>query len=244
MTGLKGVVLAGGEGKRLRPLTAITNKHLLPVFDKPMILHPIETLKGLGIIDICIVTGGENIGDFMKFLGSGASFGVNLTYRIQDGPLGIAHSLLQAEEFFKDEKVVVILGDNIFEKVEIPEEATKDNNAYIFLKQVKDPERFGVPVFDGNQNIIDIEEKPANPKSEYAVTGLYIYPPSVFEFIKTLKPSGRGELEITDVNNWFIKQNKLKSVTLDGFWSDAGTFESLFRATILHAKRSGFELDS
>lgn len=241
---MKGVVLAGGEGKRLRPLTSVTNKHLLPVFDRPMILHPIETLKSLGINDICLVTGGENIGDFMKFLGSGTSYGINLTYKIQDGPLGIAHSLLQAQDFFKDEKVVVILGDNIFEKVEIPAEATKDENAYIFLKQVKNPQRFGVPVFDGNKNVIDIEEKPANPKSEYAVTGLYIYPENVFEFIKTLKPSDRGELEITDVNNWYIKQNKLKSIVLDGFWSDAGTFESLFRATLLCAKQSDFESDS
>ena len=240
---MKGVVLAGGEGKRLKPLTSITNKHLLPVFNKPMILHPIETLKDMGITDICIVTGGENIGDFMKFLGSGASFGVKLTYKIQDGPLGIAHALLQAEEFFKDEKVVVILGDNIFENVDVPPEAINDNNAYIFLKQIPNPQRFGVPVFDGNRNIVDIEEKPTDPKSEYAVTGLYIYPPSVFEFVKTLKPSGRGELEITDVNNWYIKQNKLKSIKLDGFWSDAGTFESLLRATLLHAKRSGFELD-
>ena len=240
---MKGVVLAGGEGKRLKPLTSITNKHLLPVFNKPMILHPIETLKDMGITDICIVTGGENIGDFMKFLGSGASFGVKLTYKIQDGPLGIAHALLQAEEFFKDEKIVVILGDNIFENVDVPPEAINDNNAYIFLKQIPNPQRFGVPVFDGNRNIVDIEEKPTDPKSEYAVTGLYIYPPSVFEFVKTLKPSGRGELEITDVNNWYIKQNKLKSIKLDGFWSDAGTFESLLRATLLHAKRSGFELD-
>jgi len=243
VTRLKGVVLAGGEGKRLRPLTAITNKHLLPVFDKPMILYPIETLRDMGINDICIVTGGENIGDFMKFLGSGASFGVKLTYKIQDSPLGIAHALLQAEEFFKDEKVVVILGDNIFEKVDVPPEAINDNNAYIFLKQIPDPQRFGVPVFDGNRNIVDIEEKPTDPKSEYAVTGLYIYPPSVFEFMKTLKPSGRGELEITDVNNWYIKQNKLKSIKLDGFWSDAGTFKSLLRATVLHAKKSGLELD-
>ncbi len=240
---MKGVVLAGGEGKRLRPLTSITNKHLLPVYDKPMIMHPIETLKSMGITKICIVSGGENIGDFMKFLGSGSSFGVELTYKIQDGPLGIAHSLLQAEDFFAGEKVVVILGDNIFEKIDVPNEATKDENAHIFIKAVKNPQRFGVPVFDENKNIVNIEEKPDNPKSGYAVTGLYIYPPSVFEFAKTLKPSARGELEITDVNNWFIKQNKLKFVTINGFWSDAGTFESLLKATLLHAKRSGFELD-
>lgn len=240
---MKGVVLAGGEGKRLHPLTAVTNKHLLPVFDRPMILHPIEALKSLGINEICLVTGGENIGDFMKFLGSGASFDVNLTYKIQDGPLGIAHAILQAEDFFDKEKVVVILGDNIFEKVETPPEATEDDNAYIFIKEVKNPQRFGVPAFGDDGNIVAIEEKPENPKSNYAVVGLYIYPPDVFEFIKTLKPSGRGELEITDVNNWYIQQKKLKAIKLDGFWSDAGTFESLFRAALLRAKQSGLELD-
>lgn len=244
MIQLKGIVLAGGEGRRLRPLTEVTNKHLLPVFDRPMILHPIEALKGMGVNEICLVTGGENIGDFMKFLGSGASFDIKLTYKIQDGPQGIAHALLQAEDFFdKDEKVVVILGDNIFEKVEIPPEAMKDGNAYIFVKEVKSPQRFGVPVFGNDNNVIAIEEKPESPKSNYAVVGLYIYPPDVFEFVKTLRPSGRGELEITDVNNWYIQQNKLKSVKLDGFWSDAGTFESLFRANLLRAKQSGVELD-
>jgi len=236
--------LAGGEGKRLKPLTAVTNKHLLPVFDRPMILHPIEALKSLGINDICLVTGGESIGDFMKFLGSGTSFDVKFTYKIQDGPMGIAHALLQAEDFFdKNDKIVVILGDNIFEKVEVPPEAVKDDNAYIFIKEVRNPQRFGVPVFGNDNDLISIEEKPDNPKSNYAVVGLYIYPSDVFEFIKTLKPSGRGELEITDVNNWYIQQNKLKAIKLDGFWSDAGTFESLLRATLLRAKHSGFELD-
>ena len=206
-----------------------------------MVLHPIETMKSLGVDDLCVVTGGESIGDFMKFLGSGAAFDVNLTYKIQDGPLGIAHAILQAEKFFGNEKVFVILGDNIFEKVEIPEEAKEDDSAYTFIKEVKSPERFGVPVFDGNNNIIDIEEKPSIPKSSYAVTGLYIYPPNVFEFIKTLKPSSRGELEITDVNNWYLKQNKLKVIKLDGFWSDAGTFESLMIASILRASSQGFK---
>lgn len=208
-----------------------------------MVLHPIETMKSLGVDELCIVTGGESIGDFMKFLGSGVAFDVNITYKIQDGPLGIAHGILQAEKFFGNEKVLVILGDNIFEKVEMPQEAKTDENAYIFIKEVKNPERFGVPVFDENNNLISIEEKPEKPKSTYAVTGLYTYPPDVFEFIKTLKPSSRGELEITDVNNWYLKQNKLKAIKLDGFWSDAGTVESLLRASILRAASSGFKLD-
>jgi len=208
-----------------------------------MVLHPIETMKSLGVDELCVVTGGESIGDFMKFLGSGTEFGVNLTYKIQDGPLGIAHGILQAEKFFGNEKVFVILGDNIFEKVEMPQEAKMDENAYIFIKEVKNPERFGVPIFDGNNNLISVEEKPEKPKSNYAVTGLYIYPPDVFEFIKTLNPSARGELEITDVNNWYLKRNKLKTIKLDGFWSDAGTFESLLRASLLRAVSSGFILE-
>lgn len=200
-------------------------------------------MKGLGVDELCLVTGGESIGDFMKFLGSGTEFGVNLTYKIQDGPLGIAHAILQAEKFFGDEKVFVILGDNIFEKVDMPQEAKTDDNAYIFIKEVENPGRFGVPVFDGNNNPIAIEEKPKTPKSNYAVTGLYIYPPDVFEFIKTLKPSSRGELEITDVNNWYLGRNRLKTIKLGGFWSDAGTFESLLRASLLRAASYGFKLD-
>ncbi|OYT25512.1 MAG: spore coat protein [Thermofilum sp. ex4484_82] len=231
---MKGVILAGGLGTRLKPLTEVTNKHLLPVFDRPMILHPLETLKQLGIKDICIVTGGEYMADFMRFLGSGTKFGVRLTYKIQDGPLGIAHALLQAEDFFEGEKkIVAILGDNIFEKVNLPKTALEDKYAYVFLKEVNNPERFGVAVFDENGNIIEIEEKPKQPKSNYAVTGLYIYPNDVFDFIKTLKPSARGELEITDVNNWYLKQGRLKAIKLEGYWTDAGTFSSWLKANIL-----------
>jgi len=232
---MKGAILAGGTGSRLKPLTEVTNKHLLPVFDKPMILHPLETLKQMGIKDICIVTGGEYIADFMRFLGSGARFDVKLTYKIQDSPLGIAHALLQTEDFFGDEKVITILGDNIFEKVEVPKDAFEDDFAYIFIKKVSKPERFGVPVFDSSGKIIAIEEKPKEPKSSFAVTGLYIYPNDVFTFIKTLKPSARGELEITDVNNWYLKQDRLKAIKLEGFWSDAGTLPTLLRANILRA---------
>jgi glucose-1-phosphate thymidylyltransferase len=200
-----------------------------------MIVHPLNTLKQIGIDDICIVTGGEYIADFMRFLGSGARFEVRLTYKIQDGPLGIAHALLQTEDFFEKEKVVAILGDNIFEKVEVPKEAFEDDFAYIFLKEVKNPQRFGVAVFDENGNIKEIEEKPKLPKSNFVVTGLYIYPNDVFDFIKTLKPSARGELEITDVNNWYLKQGRLKAIKLKGYWSDAGSFTSWLKANLLRA---------
>jgi glucose-1-phosphate thymidylyltransferase len=232
---MKGVILAGGLGTRLRPLTEVTNKHLLPVFDQPMIVHPLNTLKQMGITDICIVTGGEYIADLMRFLGSGIKFGVRLTYKIQDSPLGIAHALLQAEDFFGEEKVVAILGDNIFEKVEVPKKVFEDDFAYIFLKKVPHPERFGVAVFNEDENIVEIEEKPKVPKSEFVVTGLYIYPYSVFDFIKTLKPSERGELEITDVNNLYLKQGKLKAIKLEGYWTDAGRFSSWLKANILRA---------
>lgn len=173
--------------------------------------------------------------DFMRFLGSGANFGVRFTYKIQDGPLGIAHALLQAEDFAKDEKkIATILGDNIFEKIELGNDFNEDDdNAIIFLKEVEHPERFGVAVFDSDGKIIEIEEKPKVPKSKYAVTGLYIYPTDVFDFIKTLKPSQRGELEITDVNNWYLKQGRLKYVVVNGFWTDAGTFPTLLRANLL-----------
>lgn len=235
---LKGVILAGGTGSRLYPLTKVTNKHLLPIYNKPMILYPLETLKSLGISNICIVSGGEHIADFMRLLGSGLEFEVKLTYKVQDGPNGIAHALLQAEEFVKKGgKIAVILGDNIFEKVEAPSNVFSDNNAYIYLKEVEDPERFGVVKLDENQQVIDILEKPKEPPSKFAVTGIYIYPNDVFNFIKTLKPSQRGELEITDVNNWYLKQGRLKAVFLDGFWSDAGTFESLLNATLFVSRK-------
>ena len=236
---IKGIILAGGTGSRLYPLTKVTNKHLLPVYNKPMVFYPLETLKSLGIKDICIVSGGEHIADFIRLLGSGSEFEVKLTYKVQDGPKGIAHALLQAEEFVKEgEKAAVILGDNIFEKVESPPNTFVDDNAYIYLKEVEDPERFGVPKLSGEGNVMGILEKPKNPPSKFAVTGLYIYPNDVFDFIKTLKPSQRGELEITDVNNWYIKQGRLKAVFLDGFWSDAGTFESLLRATLFISRNT------
>jgi len=229
---MRGVILAGGTGSRLHPCTIVTNKHLLPVFNKPMIYYPLETMIKSGIRDILIVTGGESVGHFMQLLGSGERFGVNITYRIQDGPKGIAHALLLAESFAQGSKIAVILGDNVFEDVALAAGMmNEDGNALIFLKAVDDAQRFGVANVGADGNVIDIEEKPKQPKSNYAVTGLYVYPADVYDFIRTLKPSARGELEITDINNIYIQKKRMKSVVLDGFWSDAGTFPSLMRAS-------------
>lgn len=225
----KGVILCGGEGTRLRPLTQITNKHLLPIFDKPMVLYPLETLKSLFIRDILLISGGEHIGKFTEFLGDGSNYGVSLTYRVQQKAGGIAEALGLAKDFVNGEPVVVILGDNIFDDSNffklIPSEDLEANKAHVFVKEVEDPERFGVLNPDGT-----IEEKPKKPKSNKAITGIYIYPPEVFRIIPGLKPSARGELEITHVNNEFIRQNKLVVHELSGFWSDAGTADSLLRA--------------
>jgi glucose-1-phosphate thymidylyltransferase len=230
---MKGVILAGGTGSRLYPLTKVTNKHLLPVYDKPMIFYPIWTLIDAGIKDILIVSGRGHAGDFLELLGSGAELGVRFTYEIQDEAGGIAQALSLAENFADEDNVTVILGDNIFQDSETLYTTIKsfDSGSQIFLKQVSDARRFGVAEVDDNsKKVLSIEEKPENPKSDYAVTGLYVYDNKVFDFIKKLKPSGRGELEITDVNNWYIKQGEMKYSVLDGFWSDAGTFESLLRA--------------
>lgn len=233
---MRGILLCGGNGTRLQPLTLVANKSLLPVYDKPMVLYPLETLKMLGIKDILIVTGGNKVGSFADFLGDGSKYGVNLTYRVQESAGGIAQALALGKDFVGKDAVTVILGDNIFNnnslRKTLPKGVGKDRAMLFFSKQ-KDPSRFGVPVFSGSgpdpfkPNLIGIEEKPKKPKSEYAVTGLYIYPPNVFNIIPTLKPSARGEYEITDVNNWYVKRKKCEYHTFDGFWSDAGTFESL-----------------
>lgn len=212
---MRGVILAGGEGTRLLPLTQLLNKHLLPIFNKPMILYPLETLKGLGISEILIVSGGENIGGFADFLGDGSDFGVHLTYRVQKAAGGIAQALGLAESFV-DGQFAVILGDNIFGSPIRP-----PKSCGIVLKEVPDPSRFGV-YCDGI-----IEEKPKVPRGTMAVTGLYFYTPEIFRFIQDLKPSDRGELEITDVNNWCLEHLPTEIITYKGFWSDAGTFESL-----------------
>lgn len=224
---MKGIILAGGTGSRLFPLTKVTNKHLLPVGNKPMIYHPIEKLTEVGIEEILIVTGTEHMGDVVNLLGSGKDFGCRFTYKVQDEAGGIAQALGLAENFAGEDPVVVILGDNIFEKS--LNEAVSNypgKGAQILIKNVKDPERYGVAELEG-EKVISIEEKPDKPKSCYAVTGIYFFDSKVFECIKTLKPSGRGELEITDVNNYYIEQGEMLSSELKGWWTDAGTPESL-----------------
>ncbi len=239
---MKGVILAGGLGKRLYPLTKITNKHLLPVYNKPMIFYPIETLIDAGITDILIVTGGNFAGDFLQLLGNGKMFGLpNLNYTYQEGEGGIADALSLAEHFSKDDKIVVILGDNIIEKsikeqVEIFKKQKK--GARILLKKVENPERFGVVEFNKKGKIKRIIEKPEKAPSDYVVTGIYMYDSYVFEIIKTLKPSKRGELEITDVNNRYLKNGELTYGIIDGWWTDAGTFDSLLKANNLVAKKT------
>lgn len=238
---MKGIVLAGGLGTRLLPLTRVTNKHLLPVFNKPMIYYPIEILVRAGVRDIMIVTGGNSSGDFLKLLGNGSDFGLkDLYYTYQRGEGGIADALSLAEHFADGEKVVVVLGDNILEDDLTPfvqKFVQQKSGARIFLKEVEEPERFGVPVIRGNK-IVKIEEKPKKPKSRYAVTGIYMYDARVFKIIKTLKPSRRGELEITDVNNHYVREQTLEYDVLDGFWTDAGTFDSLLNANQLVAEKA------
>ncbi len=229
---MKGIILAGGTGSRLYPLTKVTNKHLLPVYDKPMIYYPLQTLVNAGIEDIMIISGRGHAGHFLELLGSGSELGVNLTYEIQEEAGGIAQALGLAEDFADNEPVAVILGDNIFQDNVRDEVWSFKSGAKIFLKEVPDSNRFGVAELKG-ERIISIEEKPASPKSNLAVTGLYIYDTEVFDIIHTLKPSARGELEITDVNNEFIRTGNMSYSVLSGFWSDAGTFESLFRASEL-----------
>jgi glucose-1-phosphate thymidylyltransferase len=226
---VKGVVLAGGTGSRLRPLTKVTNKHLLPVGQKPMIYYPIEKLISAGIKEILIVTGVEHMGDVVNLLGSGKDFGCRFTYKVQDEAGGIAQALALAENFAGGSPIVVILGDNIFQadlKLYIEKFISQQQGARVLLKHVHSPQRFGVAQILDSQ-VLSIEEKPQNPKSNYAVTGVYFYDPAVFEIIRTLKPSARGELEITDVNNAYIARKQLAFDILDGWWSDAGTFESL-----------------
>ncbi len=235
---MKGIVLAGGTGSRLFPLTKVTNKHLLPVGKKPMIYHPIEKMTSAGIEEILIVTGLEHMGDVVNLLGSGKDFKCQFTYRVQDEAGGIAQALALARSFVGKESCVVILGDNIFQddlKPQVEAYKKQDGGARILLKQVPDPHRFGVAEIQGSK-VAGIEEKPKNPKSDYAVTGIYFYDHQVFDFIRTLKPSARGELEITDVNNHYIRQGKLSYGMFDGWWSDAGTFTSLNRVNALLEK--------
>lgn len=231
---MKGIILAGGTGSRLYPLTKVTNKHLLPVYDRPMIYYPLQTLLTAGITDIMIVSGRGHAGHFLELLGSGADFNARFTYEIQDEAGGIAQALALAEDFADDEDVAVILGDNIYQDNVTDTIQSFTTGAHIFLKPVPDAARFGVAEVDKDRGRVRcIEEKPDVPKSDYAVTGLYIYNNDVFDVIKTLKPSGRGELEITDVNNEYIRQKAMGYSVLDGYWSDAGTFGSLLRAGVM-----------
>ena len=243
---MKGVVLAGGLGSRLRPLTAVTNKHLLPVYNQPMIFYPIQTLVNAGITDIMIVTGGNSAGDFLKLLGNGKAFGLkHLNYTYQEGEGGIAAALSLVEHFASGEPVCVVLGDNIIQgniRAAVDTYREQGRGAKILLKRVTDPQRFGVPQLDG-QRVVKIEEKPAEPKSEYAVIGIYMYDERVFEIIRVLKPSGRGELEITDVNNAYIERGEMTWDVLEGWWSDAGTFESLLHASNLVAETGANTLE-
>lgn len=235
---MKGIVLAGGLGTRLHPLTRVVNKHLLPVYNQPMIFYPLQTLVNAGIREILVVTGGQGAGDFLRLLSNGKDFGLkHLNYTYQEGEGGIADALRLAEHFVDGEQMCVILGDNIIENNicdAVERFRRKGSGAHILLKEVPDPERFGCPeIVDGR--IVGIEEKPRQPKSKYAVTGLYLYDATLFEKIHTLKPSARGELEITDVNNLYLEEGKLEHSILEGWWTDAGTFESLRRAAELVA---------
>jgi len=239
---MKGIVLAGGLGKRLYPLTKITNKHLLPVYDRPMIYYPISTLVEAGIKDILIVTGGNNAGDFLRLLGNGKEFGLkHLNYTYQEKEGGIAEAVGLAEEFAEGDKVVIILGDNLIGqsiRKEVEQFKRQNSGGKIFLKKVANPKEYGVAQLKGNR-VVEIEEKPARPKSNLAVIGLYMYDHQIFDIVKTLKPSRRGELEITDVNNAYIQKGKLTYSVLKGFWADAGeSIQALLEANLLIAKKA------
>jgi len=231
---MKGVILAGGTGSRLAPMTRVTNKHLLPVYNKPMIMYPLQTLIDAGLKDIMIVSGKGHAGHFLELLGSGKEYGVRLNYAVQDEPKGIAHALSLAEDFADDENLAVILGDNLYEDTFMFDDFT--SGARIYLKEVDNPQRFGVPSLEGSR-VIKITEKPDLPETSFAVSGLYLYDTTVFDKIKELVPSARGEYEITDINNRYITEGKLEANFVKGFWTDAGTVDSLHKASILMSKR-------
>ncbi|QDU67423.1 sugar phosphate nucleotidyltransferase [Engelhardtia mirabilis] len=243
---MKGVILAGGLGTRLHPLTKITNKHLLPIYDKPMVYYPIQSLVNAGVTDIMIVTGGKKPGEFLSLIGNGADFGLkHINYTYQRGEGGIAEALDLAEHWAAGEPICVVLGDNLIEKniaKAVADFRAQGRGAKIMLKEVHDPERFGVAELDG-ERVVAIEEKPKAPKTNLAVIGIYMYDARVFDVIKTLEPSGRGELEITDVNNWYIKDGSMTYEVLDGWWTDAGTFDSMLRAAQLVAEGGANRMD-
>jgi len=235
---MKGIILAGGRATRLRPLTKITSKQLLPVYNKPMIYYPLETLLKAGIKDILIIVAPDYSGHFLNLLGSGREFGANFTYEIQDEPKGLADAFIVGENFIGDDSVTMILGDNIFDYDFSEHIKNFKKGASVFAKKVHDPKRFGVVEFDKNMKARSIEEKPEKPKSDYAVVGIYTYDNRVVNYAKNLKPSDRGEIEITDLNNIYLKNNELSVNIIDGVWEDAGTFDSLLRASTIMAKKA------
>lgn len=234
---MKGIILAGGSGTRLRPLTQVTSKQLLPIYNKPMIYYPLETLLKARIKDILIIVAPDHAGDFLKLLGSGKDFGCKFTYEIQDKPEGLAQAFIIGQNFIGDDSVTLILGDNFYEDDFVEAIQSFQTGGRVFIKEVPDPERFGVAEFDENNKVISIEEKPKVPKSSYAVTGMYIYDKTVIEKSKSLQPSARGELEITDLNNVYLKEGSLDVAFVKGKWLDTGTFESLHEAIIFARER-------
>lgn len=229
---MKGIILAGGSGTRLQPLTTVTSKQLLPIYNKPMIFYPLETLLNAGIKDILIIVAPDHAGDFLKLLGSGSQFGCKFTFEIQDKPEGLAQAFIIGENFIGDDSVTLILGDNLYEDNFSDAITSFESGGRVFVKEVDDPERFGVAEYDENNKVISIEEKPEVPKSKFAVTGMYIYDNTVIEKAKNLKPSDRGELEITDLNNLYLKEGNLDVAHVNGKWLDTGTFESLHEAIV------------
>lgn len=235
---MKGIILAGGAGTRLSPLTRVTSKQLLPIYNKPMIFYPLETLLQAGIQDILIIVAPDHAGDFLKLLGSGKEFGCKFSYEIQDKPEGLAQAFLIGENFIGDDSVTLILGDNLFDDDFSGAVKTFKSGARVFAKQVNDPERFGIVTFDENKKVVSIVEKPKNPTSNYAVTGIYVYDNTVIAKAKNLKPSARGEIEITDLNNSYLKEGSLDVAFVPGAWLDTGTFESLYEATVFARNRA------
>ncbi len=235
---MKGIVLAGGRATRLRPLTKITSKQLLPVYNKPMIYYPIETLINAGIKDILIIIAPDYSGHFLNLLGTGKEFGARFSYVIQEEPRGLADAFIVGEDFIGKDSVTMILGDNIFDHDFSRDVKSFEKGAMVFAKKVHDPERFGVAEFDKNMKVLSIEEKPSTPKSDYAVVGIYTYDNRVIEYAKNLKPSARGEIEITDLNNVYLKKRELKVNIIEGVWEDAGTFDSLLRANQIMAEKA------
>lgn len=234
---MKGIILAGGKGTRLRPLTRVTSKQLLPIYNKPMIYYPLETLLQAGIEDILIIVAPAHAGDFLKLLGSGKEFNCDFTYEIQEKPEGLAQAFIIGEDFIGDDDVTLILGDNLFEDDFSQPIQSFKSGGRVFAKKVPDPQRFGVVEFDQNQQAVSIAEKPQHPKSDYAITGLYIYDSSVVDKAKSLKPSARGELEITDLNNLYLNEETLDVAFVEGKWLDTGTFESLHEAIVFARDR-------